>query len=333
MLRHLALSFGLAGMVLWGCAARADEITMVTDIPLNHPRIPYFDALSQDVKRLTGGRLAPRVGSDLKYSGRAGFDALNRGEVQLLWVNASHMEAIDPRLAVLNLPFFLNDEALRLPQKGRAIVDFLDRISITKGLRVLGLMRGADQLFALRSDNVHSLADLRGMRVRVAGPGIYEDILKRLGAEPVVMAVPQLKAAFESRELDAVFTSPGGWSSQLGMAAPHAVHVPGLMMITYTLVAADGWYSALSTDNRAAIRSAADAVVTDRWAAMDADDQLILAGMVAQGAHILRINPAVDWREHVAPLQANFAASHSETFARFTASLGMPVPAGSIVIL
>lgn len=324
MSRHLALSLGLAGMLLWGCAARADEINMVTDIPLNHPRIPYFDALSQDVKRLTGGRLTLRVGSDLKYSGRAGFEALNRGEVQLLWVNASHMEAIDPRLAVLNLPFFLNDEALRFPQKSRAIVDFLDRISMAKGIRVLGLMRGADQLFALRSDNMHSLADLRGMRVRVAGPGIYEDILKRLGGEPVVMAIPRIKAAFESRELDAVFTSPGGWSSQLGIAAPHAVHVPGLMMITYTLVAANGWYGALSANDRTAIRSAADAAVTDRWAAMDADDQKILAGMVAQGAHILRINPAVDWRERVAPLHASFAAAHSETLAHFTASLGIP---------
>ena len=83
---------------------------MVTDIPAAHPRVPYFHRMAS----LSNSEAVPcrfEVDGAL-YAGRLALDAVCSGNAQMAWVNAAHLEAVDPALGALNLPFFLGDDAL-----------------------------------------------------------------------------------------------------------------------------------------------------------------------------------------------------------------------------
>ena len=275
---------------------------MVTDIPAAHPRVPYFHRMAS----LSNSEAVPcrfEVDGAL-YAGRLALDAVCSGNAQMAWVNAAHLEAVDPALGALNLPFFLGDDALADAARADRAVGLIDRRTAPAGLRTLGLMRGADQLFVSQRALAAGPETLQGKRVRVAGPGIYEDIMRGLGAEPVAMPIPEIVNALAGGSLDCLFTSPGGWQTQLGMAAPHALRVPGLMMINYVLLAHAAWLDGLGTRNREVLQSAAQRCVTHAWRAMEQDDRNVLDAMSQAGATITVDGNTRVWRERLAPLKA-----------------------------
>lgn len=145
--------------------------------------------------------------------------------------------------------------------------------------------------------------------------------MRRLSAEPVVLPIPD-EAAFERGALDGVFTSPGAWTSQLGMTAPKATHAPGLMMITYVLVARKDAIDRLSTADRDALLAAARANITEGWARMEADDAAILKDMAAKGAAIVTVTDLKPWREAVAPVAASFSERFPDIWRDFRAQIG-----------
>lgn len=282
---------------------------MVTDIPAAHPRVPYFDRM---VSLLNSEAVPCRFQVDgARYAGRLGLDAVASGRVQMAWVNAAHLESIDPAMGALNLPFFLGDDVLADAARADRALHLIDRLASPAGLRALGLMRGADQLFVSQRALPPGPATVQGKRVRVAAPGIYEDIVRSLGAEPVAMPIPDIGSALASGSFDCLFTSPGGWQTQLGMAAPHALRVPGLMMISYVLLVHAGWYEHLGSQDREVLRSAAQRCVTHAWRAMERDDLNVLDAMSQAGAAITVDEDSRAWRDKLAPLKARHFAQYS----------------------
>lgn len=314
---------GAAMLALGPLPAGAEELRLVFDIPTNHPRVPYFTAMADHVAAASKGALTLTANPGGKiYPGFASIEALKAGEADLTFVNAANLERLDPRFGFVNLPFTLDDAAMKPEKARRAVVDLLDVLAQKQDLRVIGLMRGADQLFVFADKTVKAPADLSGLKIRVAGAGVYEDIMRRLSADPVVLPIPQMKPAFERGALDGVFTSPGAWSSQLGMAAPKATHAPGLMMITYVLVARKDVIDKLPEAQRAALLEAGRSDITEAWGRMEEDDAALIKDMTAKGAALVTVSDLKPWQERVAPISAGFAARFPDTWGAFQAALG-----------
>jgi C4-dicarboxylate-binding protein DctP len=293
---------------------------MVTDIPATHVRVPYFRRMAA---QLDAAGLACRLEIDgQRYAGRAALDAVRAGQARAAWVNAAHLEPLDPALGVLNLPFFLGDQALAPPGRADAALQLVDAVTSAQGLRALGLMRGADQLFVAPRPLGGGPGALAGLRVRVAGPGVYEAIMQSLDAAPVAVPIPHIRQALAGGALDALFTSPGGWQDQLGLDAPHALRVPGLMRINYVMLADAGWFDALPAAAQSNLRSAAQRCVTHEWQAMARDDEEVLARMEKAGARIVQAHDLELWRERVAPMKGQLLARYRAAGVAFGALAG-----------
>lgn len=277
--------------------------SMVTDIPTAHPRVPYFERMGAQLNEGPARFPCKLVCDGDLYAGRKALEAVRNGSVQMAWINASHLEALAPELAVINLPFGPGDVGLREPARASALVRLIDSRSRAAGIRTLGLMRGADQLFASPTHDIRVLADLRGLRVRVAGPGMYEDILRCLDAVPVPLPIPAIRNVFAAGDLDCVFTSPGGWQTQFGPEVCHGTRVPGLMFITYVLIADAAWFEGLDEAGARTLQAAADRQVTWAWADMERDDAAVLHGLTARGASVRTVTDIEDWRRRTGGLR------------------------------
>lgn len=320
----LALAGGIMiGMAPGPAIAQTNtEMRLVFDIPMNHPRVPYFLKMASAIEHKSSGGLTLAINPGGKiYPGFASIEALRKGEADLTFVNAANLEKVDPRFGFINLPFTINDTMMAKPNARAAIVDLLDGLAKPHGLRVIGLIRGADQLFIFRKKTVAGIGDLKGMKIRIAGPGIYQEIMHRLAVDATVLPIPELKPAFERGTLEGVFTSPGAWASQIGMTAPNATRIPGLMMITYVMVAREEVMERLSAGHRSILIDAARRHVTDGWNMMLADDEAILKDMIAKGAKLTLISDTGPWRSAVAPIIAHFEASQAPTATQVRSAL------------
>jgi TRAP-type C4-dicarboxylate transport system substrate-binding protein len=311
----------LAGLLVTTGAACAAEpppppdaepraVAFVHDLPGAHPRIPYLEAFARDIGAASERTLAVRINPQGEtLAGRASLDAVRSGAAHIAAVNMAHLEALEPQAGFMNLPFGLNDTTMADASNRAAVTEILADALRPHGVELLGIMRGADQLFAFPRDDVHVLEDLAGSRIRVAGGGIYEQVLRDLGAEPVAIPIPQIRDAMSRGEVDGVFTSPGGWTSEVRGDAPHAVQVPGLMLITYGVVADAAWLASLTAAERDAVVTAGS-VVTAGWAAMQRDDEMVVAAATADGStyRVLSEAETARWADAVADVRAGFLA-------------------------
>lgn len=295
-----------------GAPSPATNVTLVHDIPSDHPRIPYFEEFAESVNMLSANDLAVDINPQGKVlAGRASLDAVRSGEANLALVNMSHLEAIEPAAGFMNLPFALDDTTMASAQNRAAVSEIQADLVRPHGIELLGYMRGADQLFAFPQNDVDRLEELDGKKIRVAGSGIYEQIMRQLGAQPVAIPIPEIKEVMGRGELDGVFTSPGGWSTQVIEFTPHAVQVPGLMYINYALVANKAWLDSLPEDQRDAL-TGAGAQLTDQWVQMSEDDIAVINETTSGGGtyRVLPDEEVARWRGRVDGISDRFYAEH-----------------------
>ncbi|QPP09201.1 hypothetical protein G4Z16_25430 [Streptomyces bathyalis] len=319
MLSRRSVAYSLTGLLFGtvSCSAGAGvekpsqgtrRAALVHDIPPGHPRIPYFEDFAESVKTRSDDAVTVRINPQRTIlAGRESLDAVKAGRADLAAVNMAHLEAMEPQAGFMNLPFGLDDSVMGEAGRRKAVAAVLGEQVRPHGLVLLGLMRGADQLFAFPEKDVRRLEDLKGKKIRVAGDGIYEQIMRRLGAEPVAIPIPRLRDAMRGGKVDGVFTSPGGWSTEVRRHAPHALHVPGLMFITYALVADGRWLAGLPDRQRAAL-VAAGARLTGGWRRMRQDDQKVIRTNIAAGATytIAPEGEVARWQKRVAAIREDF---------------------------
>lgn len=289
-----------------GASASGERpVKIVCDAPPTHHRLPYLERLGAAL--CEGGDALPNTLTldGANYPGRVSLDAVMAGEVEMAWVNASHLEAIAPALALINQPFGIDDAGMGKPGHSAALLDAVDGELQDAGVRVLGVMRGADQLLVYRSGTITNVEAMAGLRVRVAGPGVYLELMQALGALPVQMPIPAIQDAFDSYRLDCVFTSPGGWKTQLFSTARRATLIPGLMFINYMLVVNAGWLASQPASRQIHLRRSADEQVTGAWDAMRRDDERLLDAMRAAGARIHVVQDVARWRNRTAGMKAD----------------------------
>src|SRR5262245_39971091 len=236
---------------LLGGRTMAGEAVLVHDIAPPHPRYTQLAQMTADVARHTQGTLGIAInpGGKVLYPGQASLDAVRTGRVPLTFVNSAFLQSIDPELGFLNLPFTITDELMAKPGMTEAVLALVRTYTEPRGLKALAIMRGADTIFIFKDRQLRAPEDLRGLKIRVAGPGVYQDIVRSLGAEPVIFPAIEMGAALARGAMDGIITSPGGWGKNV-QDAPSGSQVPGLLFYTYFLIADAKWLGALPADER-----------------------------------------------------------------------------------
>lgn len=298
----------------------AAEAVLVHDIAPPHPRYTQLTQMAAEVARRTQGMLSIAInpGGKVLYPGQASLDAVRSGHVPLTFVNSAFLQSIDPELGFLNLPFTITDELIARPGMAEGILGLVRAYVEPHGLKALAMMRGADTIFIFRNRQVQAPGDLQGLKIRVAGPGVYQDIVRSLGAEPVVFPAIEMGAALARGAMDGIITSPGGWGKNV-QDAPSASLVPGLLFYTYFLIADRAWFDALPPAGQKALAEAARAAITEKWREMQADDARLVAELVAGGARqsVVPAGALAPWRTRTEGVTRSFGAAHPAIMKRF----------------
>jgi TRAP-type C4-dicarboxylate transport system substrate-binding protein len=310
--------FAVAALMSAG-KALAGEAVLVHDIAPPHPRYTQLTQMAAEVAKRTQGTLTLAInpGGRVLYPGQASLDAVRNKTVPLTFVNSAFLQSIDPDLGFLNLPFTITDPLMTKPGVAEGVLALVRDYVEPKGLKALAIMRGADTIIIFKNRKVTTPDDIKGLKIRVAGPGVYQDIVKSLGATPVVFPAIEMGAALARGAMDGIITSPGGWGKNV-KDAPSASLVPGLLFYTYFLIADKAWFDALPAVEQKALADSARIAVTEKWGEMQADDARLVAELVSRGVRyaVVSEDAVPAWRERTEGVTREFAAKHPEVMGR-----------------
>lgn len=112
------------------------------------------------------------------------------------------LQNFDPAMAILEFPFlFRNEDHVRAVMEGEIGAMISDQLVQTTGIKPLGYVMRTPRLLTTNRP-VETLADIRGLRIRVPQMKAHLETWRALGASPTPMAFPEVYTALEQRVVD-----------------------------------------------------------------------------------------------------------------------------------
>jgi tripartite ATP-independent transporter DctP family solute receptor len=202
-LAHLAL----ASVLALGAAPPAlaqQKLQIAGNFATEHPSsVAVEQVFKKEVARLTGNQLQVDVFPAMQLGGaKENVDAVRSGTLALTWVGAAFLSRIAPELEAVSLPFvFPNREAAFRVIDG-PVGQAIDKKLQDKGFVSLGWMELGMRHVTNSKGPIRSMADLKGLKIRLQPNETHLATFRALGANPVAMDVKELYSALEQHVVD-----------------------------------------------------------------------------------------------------------------------------------
>jgi len=202
-LRRLALACTLA-LALPLPALAQQKLQIAGNFAAEHPSsVAVEQVFRKEIARLTNNQLQLDVFPAMQLGGaKENVDAVRSGTLAITWVGAAFLSRIVPELEAVSLPFiFANRESAFRVIDG-PVGTAIDKKLQDKGFVSLGWMELGMRHVTNSKGPIRSMADLKGLKVRLQPNETHLATFRALGANPVAMDVKELYSALEQRVVD-----------------------------------------------------------------------------------------------------------------------------------
>ena len=183
--------------------AQAKELRLGLITPVGHSWNKAALVLGEKLKAATNGRLTKTV----IHSGQLGNESammqqLQSGALDMGFIQAAELGSRVPHLAAINAPYLVRStpavaKFVRHPE----VLKLFDVLPATTGTIGLGWgITGMRAIFS--SKDLQSLADIKGMKLRINPTPVYRDFYQILGAAPTPIPTPQVYDAMANGQVD-----------------------------------------------------------------------------------------------------------------------------------
>jgi tripartite ATP-independent transporter DctP family solute receptor len=198
-----------AAVVTFGCAmtpaAAQQKLQIAGNFASEHPSsVAVEQVFKKEVARLTNNQLQVDVFPAMQLGGaKENVDAVRSGTLALTWVGAAFLSRIAPELEAVSLPFVFSSRETAFRVIDGPVGDAIDKKLQAKGFVSLGWMELGMRHITNSRGPIKTMADLKGLKVRLQPNETHLNTFRALGANPVAMDVKELYSALEQHVVDA----------------------------------------------------------------------------------------------------------------------------------
>ncbi len=240
-------------------AARAQDVNFKVGI-VTGPTSPQSVAMQKFVDLMnakTGGKIEGKV----YLSGSLGSTPQLLQSMVLGTVHATVTVVLSsyvPKSAVFLLPFIFKDQAhfYRVTDDDKLVNEALSE-GPSKGLRVLSIWDSGFREIWTRNKEIKSLADLKGLKLRVPQAKIWVDTFKAFDVNATPMPYSEVYSAMQQGVIDGLEQPiPNYYTNKLFEVGKYMAKVDYMAGPAF-LIVSEKWWSSLSPDQQKAALDAA----------------------------------------------------------------------------
>ncbi len=185
--------------------AAQQKLQIAGNFASEHPSsVAVEQVFKKEVARLTNNQLQVDVFPAMQLGGaKENVDAVRSGTLALTWVGAAFLSRIAPELEAVSLPFVFSNRQSAFRVIDGPVGDAIDKKLGDKGFVSLGWMELGMRNVTNSRGPIKSMADLKGLKIRLQPNETHLATFRALGANPVAMDVKELYSALEQRVVDA----------------------------------------------------------------------------------------------------------------------------------
>ena len=260
----------------------------------------------------TGGRVKVELyPNSLLYKDKEEMEALQLGSVQMLAPSLAKFGPLGVKeFEVFDLPFLFKDTAAF-----RAITDGPLGAELFKKLEPKGIKGLAywDNGFHIMSANkpLHTVADFKGMKMRIQSSKVLDAQMRALGAIPQVMAFSELYQALQTGVVDGTEGVPSNFLTQKISEVQKHMTLSNHGHLAYAVIVNKKFWDGLPGDIRGALEAAIKEATAYANAIASTENAAALQGIQASGrTQVHTPTPAETnaWKKALMPVHQEMAA-------------------------
>jgi TRAP-type transport system periplasmic protein len=256
--RHFAASLAAIGLGAPSVAfAQAREFRLGILTPNGHPWNRAALRVADSLKAQSNGRLTVSV----FHAGQLGNETamlqqMQSGALDMGWIMTAELGSRVPAIAAINAPYLVNstEKIAKLVRHPAAmkLFDVLPRETGTVGL-AWGIT-GKRAVFSAKE--ISSLADIRGMKLRIIPTPVFRDFYQALGAAPTPIPTPQVFDAMSNGQVDGLEADlEFSWNQRFDRVAKTILRMNALFMPVVALVSGRVWQNVPNADRELIART------------------------------------------------------------------------------
>lgn len=262
-----------AGAVAMGSVANAKTLRLNHNNPEDHPLHKSMEHMAEKLEEATGGDLKIRIYANAQLgTQRESMELMQNGSLDMARSNASELEAFEESYGALNLPYIFVDADHYYDVLSGDIGSDILAASEDKGfVGIAFYIEGARSFYA--NKEIHSPADLKGMKIRVQPSPSAIRMVELLGGNPTPIAWGELYSALQQGVVDGAENNPMALTSARHGEVSKVYSNDGHTMIPSVVMISSKTWNELSDEHKQALTKAARESMDfhrEQWDAMSA---------------------------------------------------------------
>jgi tripartite ATP-independent transporter DctP family solute receptor len=282
-----------AAAALLAFAAQAAEFRSSDIHPDGYPTVEAVKFMGERLKQLTNGKHTIKVFNNSALGQEKDtIEQTKIGALAMTRVNIAPMNNICPETQVPTMPFlFRSKDHMRKVLDGAIGEEILAACAPQGFVGLAYYDSGARNLYTAKKA-VRSLADAKGMKIRVQQSDLWVSLLEAMGANATPMPFGEVYTALKTGLVDGAENNYPSFESSRHFEVAKFYSVTEHSMAPEMLLFSKRVWDTLTPDDQKAIRQAAKESVPHMRKLWDEREEKSLATVKAGGAEIIQVDKA-----------------------------------------
>lgn len=292
-------------------ATKGESVTLQLGHALSNETPPsdLINEMVEAIEEQTEGRVSFNVFPDSQLGSETEMlEQVQLGTMESAAIMIGSMQALDPRMAIEDLPYMWKDvDHARAAYKGE-FGDYLADIMAEQGMTKIGYLEWGFRHITNSKKPIVEPEDVNGLSIRVAETKLRVDAFEQLGALPTVMAFSELYGGLQTGAVDAQENPLANIAAANFYEVQDYLSLTGHFYNTVMLVVSTDVWDKISAEDQEIILAEAERVQDEVTVQNDAKEDEYLQELEDNG---MEINDNVNtdaFREQMSPVYDKWEA-------------------------
>jgi tripartite ATP-independent transporter DctP family solute receptor len=324
----LSAGLGAAGLATQLAApmarAQSKMVLKASDVhPAGYPTVAATENLGKKLEQATNGRLSMQMFASMQLGGeKETIEQTQLGALQFSRVSVGTLGPVVDDLNAFNIPFVFSSTAhMNKIVDGDIGAELLDKVTSNANANLIGLcwMDAGARSFYTTKKPVHSIDDLKGLKVRVIGNPMFVDMANALGANGVAMGYDQVFNALQTGVIDGAENNPPSYVFDNHYTVAKYYTLTEHLIVPEMLVYSKKSWDTLSKDDQALIKKFAREAQAEARVLWAKYETAAMEKAKANGNVIIPVADKKPYQNAVKPVWDKYGPKYADLIKRIQA--------------
>ncbi|WP_409187884.1 TRAP transporter substrate-binding protein DctP [Bradyrhizobium sp. RDM4] len=323
----IKLSAGLGAATLAPISsghAQTKAVFKAADVqPVGYPTVAAVESMGKKLAEATQGRLSIQTYPSAQLGAeKETIEQTQIGAIQMLRVSAGAVGPIVDDINVVNMPFLFKNVAQSWKMMdGDVGQELLAKITASPNANLVGLcwMDSGARSFYNTKHPIKSIADVKGLKLRVIGNPIFIDMVNALGGNGIAMGYDQVFSSLQTGVIDGAENNPPSYVFSNHYTAAKYYSLTEHLIIPEILCFSKRSWTALSADDQALIKKFAREAQLEERELWKKYETTAMEKAKAAGCEIVEITDKKPFQDAVKPVWDKYGPKYQAMIQRIQA--------------